>query len=156
MCTRNQSKKNNKKQRLRRHYEVEGSSMHEDSCVGINYVYAHTHVFPKCFKSLHTLLGFVLCFVSTPLDENLLEGCLKTLGTCHHVQNQSRRMRRRNTHGFLLKSQPPACQGITVATTDRSGWTKCQAEKTGDIEQTHAWARQKKESTPSLIPWTRG
>ena len=27
--------------------------------------YAHAHVFPKCFKSLHTLLGFVLCFVST-------------------------------------------------------------------------------------------
>ena len=27
-----------------------------------NY-FAHAHVFPKCFKSLHTLLGFVLCFV---------------------------------------------------------------------------------------------
>ena len=25
--------------------------------------YAYAHVFPKCFKSLHTLLGFVLCFV---------------------------------------------------------------------------------------------
>ena len=25
--------------------------------------YAHAHVCPKCFKSLHTLLGFVLCFV---------------------------------------------------------------------------------------------
>ena len=25
--------------------------------------YAHAHVFPKCFKSLHTLLGFVLCVV---------------------------------------------------------------------------------------------
>ena len=25
--------------------------------------YAHAHVFPKCVKSLHTLLGFVLCFV---------------------------------------------------------------------------------------------
>ena len=25
--------------------------------------YAHAHVFSKCFKSLHTLLGFVLCFV---------------------------------------------------------------------------------------------
>ena len=24
---------------------------------------AHAHVFPKCFKSLHTLLGSVLCFV---------------------------------------------------------------------------------------------
>ena len=60
----NQSK-NSKKQRLRRHYEDEGSSMHEDSCVGINYIYAHTHVFPKCFESLHTLLGFVLCFVSS-------------------------------------------------------------------------------------------
>ena len=25
--------------------------------------YAHSHVFIECFKSLHTLLGFVLCFV---------------------------------------------------------------------------------------------
>ena len=25
--------------------------------------YARAHVFPKCFQSLHTLLGFVLCFV---------------------------------------------------------------------------------------------
>ena len=31
----------------------------------INYVYALTHVFPKCFKSLHTLLGFAPCFVSS-------------------------------------------------------------------------------------------
>ena len=28
--------------------------------------YAHAHVFPKCFKSLHKLLGFVSCFVLTP------------------------------------------------------------------------------------------
>ena len=41
--------------------------MHEDSCIGINYVYAHTHVFPKCFKSLHTLLGSALCFMSSIL-----------------------------------------------------------------------------------------
>ena len=27
----------------------------------LNHVYAHAHVFPKCFKSLHTLSGFVLC-----------------------------------------------------------------------------------------------
>ena len=33
----------------------------------LHHVYAHAHVFPKCFKSLHTLLGFVLClcFVSS-------------------------------------------------------------------------------------------
>ena len=38
----------------KRDYENEGSSMHEDSCFGINYA----HMFPKCFRSLHTLLGF--------------------------------------------------------------------------------------------------
>ena len=43
-----------------------------------------------------------------------------------------------NTHGFLHNCQPPACQGIPVATTDRSEITQCQAKKTGDIEQTHA------------------
>ena len=40
--------------------------------------------------------------------------------------------------------QPPACQGIPVATTDRSEMTQCQAEKTGDIEQTNAWQEKKK------------
>ena len=33
--------------------------MHEDSCIGINYA----HMFPKCVRSLHTLLGFALYFV---------------------------------------------------------------------------------------------
>ena len=47
----------------KRDYENEGSTMHEDSCIGINY--AHAHRFPKCFRSLDTLLGFPLCFVSS-------------------------------------------------------------------------------------------
>ena len=71
------------------------------------------------------------------LEEIFLERCLKSPGTCHHVQNQSRRKRRRITHGFLRRCQPPpACQGIPEATTDRSGRTQCQAYKTGNIEQT--------------------
>ena len=74
--------------------------------------------------------------ISSTLEETFLDGCLKSMGTCHHVQNQSRRKRRRITHGFLRKCQPPACQGSPVATTDRSGWTQCQACKTGNIEQT--------------------
>ena len=41
----------------KRDYENEGSSMHDGSCIGINYA----HRFPKCFRSLHTLLGFSLC-----------------------------------------------------------------------------------------------
>ena len=44
----------NKEARLRKN---EGSSMHDVSCIGINYA----HRFPKCFRSLHTLLGFSLC-----------------------------------------------------------------------------------------------
>ena len=47
----------------KRDYENEGSSLHEDSCIGINY--AHAHVFAKCFRSLHTLSGFALYFVSS-------------------------------------------------------------------------------------------
>ena len=45
----------------KRDCEKEGSSMHEDSRIGINYA----HMFPKCFKSLHTLLGFALYFMSS-------------------------------------------------------------------------------------------
>ena len=44
----------NRDERLRKN---EGSSMHDGSCIGINYA----HRFPKCFRSLHTLLGFLLC-----------------------------------------------------------------------------------------------
>ena len=43
--------------------ENEGSSMHEDSCIGINN--AHAHVFSEGFRTFHTLLGFILCFVSS-------------------------------------------------------------------------------------------
>ena len=35
--------------------------MNEDSCIGINYA----HMFPECFRSLHTMLGFALCFMSS-------------------------------------------------------------------------------------------
>ena len=49
--------------------------MHEDSCIGINY--AHVHKFTKCFKSLHTLLGFALCFVSS-----IFNSC-----RCNHLLN---------------------------------------------------------------------
>ena len=46
----------------KRDYENEGSSMHDGSCIGIN----NAHRFPKCFRSLHILLGFSLCtFVSS-------------------------------------------------------------------------------------------
>ena len=45
----------------KRDYENEGSSMHEDSCIGINYA----HMFSKCFKLLHTMLGIALYFVSS-------------------------------------------------------------------------------------------
>ena len=44
-------------------YENERSTMHDDPCIGINH--AHAHVIPKCFKSLHILLGFALCLVSS-------------------------------------------------------------------------------------------
>ena len=37
--------------------------MHEDSRIGINY----DHMFSKCFRLLHTLLGFALCSVSSIL-----------------------------------------------------------------------------------------
>ena len=41
----------------KRDCENEGSSMHDGSCIGINYA----RRFPKCFRSLHTLLGFSFC-----------------------------------------------------------------------------------------------
>ena len=82
---------------------------------------------------------------SATLEETFLNGCLKSITMGHHMQNQSRRQRIRNTHGFLLKRQPPACQRILVATKDRSGWTQCQAEKTGDIEQTTRGQDNKKK-----------
>ena len=55
--------------------------MHEDSCIGINY--AHTHMFPKCFRSLHTLLGFALCFVSSILI--LVAVTIHSILTCTRI-----------------------------------------------------------------------
>ena len=45
----------------KRDYENEESSMHEDSCIGINYA----HMFSKCFRSLHTLTGLLRCCLYT-------------------------------------------------------------------------------------------
>ena len=46
----------------KRDYGNKGSSMHDGSCIGINYA----HMLPKCFRSRHTLLGFfALYFVSS-------------------------------------------------------------------------------------------
>ena len=45
----------------KRDHKNEGSSMNEGSCIGTNYA----HMFPKCFRSLRTLLGFAMYFVSS-------------------------------------------------------------------------------------------
>ena len=57
-----------------------------------------------------------------------------------HRSSKERMRRRSITRGFLRKCQPPACQGVPVATTDRSGRTQYQAKKTGHIEKTTARA----------------
>ena len=44
--------------------------------------------------------------ISAALEETYLEDCLKPPGTCRHVQNKSRRMRR-HTYGFLDNCQTP-------------------------------------------------
>ena len=46
--------------------------------------------------------------------------------TTGHMSSRAR------THArFSHDYQPPVCQGIPVATTARSGWTQCEAEKSG-------------------------
>ena len=79
-------------------------------------------------------------------EETFLDGCLKSITTCHHMQNQSRRLKRRNAHGFLLKRQPPACQRVLVATKDTVSGREDRRHPADD-----AWARQqkKKKSKPS-------
>ena len=68
-------------------------------------------------------------------------------------------MRTRNTHGFLLKRQPPVCQRIPVATTDRSGWTQCQAEKTGSRQRVGKTTKKRRanlERNPEHVAQQRG
>ena len=57
----------------KRDYENERSSMHEDSCIGINYA----HMLSKCFRSLHTFWCFALYFVSS----------IQSLCRCIHLLN---------------------------------------------------------------------
>ena len=63
ICQRKVKRQRHEMTTKKRDYENEGSSMHEVSCIGINY--AHTHIFPKCCRSLHTLFSFALCIVSS-------------------------------------------------------------------------------------------
>ena len=77
---------------------------------------------------------------STSREKTFLVSCQKPPDTCHHVQGPIEETQKKNTHGFLHYYHPPACQGIPVATTDRSEKTQCQAKKTGDNEQTNVRA----------------
>ena len=47
----------------KRDYENERSSMHDDSCSGINH--AHAHMFSKCFKSLHRFHRSIMSFCTS-------------------------------------------------------------------------------------------
>ena len=46
----------------------EGSTMHDDSCIGINYAHRNAHRFPKCFRSLHTFFRSVLRVVNSIIN----------------------------------------------------------------------------------------
>ena len=94
----------------KRDYENEGSSMHEDSCIGINCA----HMFTKCFRSLHTLLGFALYFVSSILivvAENIY-----SILTCSRIPCNDSPLRKRVFRGVVFTprvgcSRPPsACK----------------------------------------------
>ena len=69
-----------------------GSSMHEDSCIGINYA----HMFPKCFRSLHTLLDFALSscrqFNCCSCYHLLIFSCTRILCGDSHCANWSFQM----------------------------------------------------------------
>ena len=80
--------------------------------------------------------------ISAPLEKKLLTGSLRPPGKSHHKKNRMEE-KWRTTHGFLRKCQPPACPRNPVATTDRSGRTQCQAEKTGIVEQVTRWQDSK-------------
>ena len=75
--------------------------------------------------------------ISTSRDETFLISCQKTTG---HMSSRAEPIenseKKEHTHGFLHCCQPPACQGIPVATTDRSEWTQCHDYKTGKPERT--------------------
>ena len=59
--------------------------------------------------------------ISATLDETILNGCLKSTTTSHHMRYETWKLKRRNTNGVQLKHQPR----ILVATKDKSGWTQC-------------------------------
>ena len=83
----------------------------------------------------------IITKTSTSLKEKFLANCQNSQGTSWLKRNNEK-TEKKNT---LRKCQPPACQKVQVATTDRSGRTQCQAKKTGNIKQTVARARQEHE-----------
>ena len=70
------------------------------------------------------------------LPRNLSEA---TRHIAHRVQRPIEKTQKNITRAasFAIASLQRVKE-FPVATTDRSGWTQCQAEKTGDIEQTNA------------------
>ena len=89
--------------------------------------------------------------ISSTLEETFLEGCLKSPGTCHHVQNQTRK--EKEDHARLPAQMPASrvSKGIPVATTDRSGRTQCQAEKDGNRGAGNTLARQQDRTDKDII-----
>ena len=73
----------------KRDYENEGSSMHEDSCIGIN----SAHMFPKCFRSFHTLL--------VSLCSGTLSSTKFSLNSCSHSQISELARPESANNGFL-------------------------------------------------------
>ena len=54
--------------------------MHDGSCIGINYA----HKVPKCFRSLHTLLGFSLVYFASAIQFLWLQQFIQFL-TCTRI-----------------------------------------------------------------------
>ena len=83
-------------------------------------------------------------------EETFLTGCLKPPGKAIRCRIKQGR-RRRTTHGFLRKCQPPACQGIPVAERKDA----VSGLKDGNHRADNAWARQQDRTTRRSLAFGR-
>ena len=102
----------NKKERLRKRKIF-------NACIGINYA----HRFPKCFKSLHTLMGFSLCTSCRQINQSLYQfvlflTCTRIPCIVSHCENGLVRCcLHTHTVGY---SRPPSAVNEPTATKKRT------------------------------------
>ena len=66
--------------------------------------------------------------ISATLEETFLDGCLKSMTTCHHVQNQSRRIEE--------ETRTVSCSNASLPCVNESRWQQLTGADGRSVQET--------------------